>query len=109
MGGNDKVVALNPLAQMAEKGERPTYEQLERLYDTCFESLEESVAECNTLRGVVTGQARANSALGEKDADRDAMVQAQIGDHNSTVQEMGAEINRLRAVCTKHGINPDEE
>lgn len=89
--------------------EKPTYEQLEKMHRAAVESLEEMVKKNNSLEGVIAGQSRANSALGEKDLQRDAMLNAQIGDHNATVQEMGAEIQRLRAKIVRMGGDPDEE
>ena len=87
---------------------KPTYENLEKMHRAAVESLEAMVEKNNALEGVIAGQSRANSALGEKDIQRDAMLNAQIGDHNATVQEMGAEIQRLRALVLALGGNPDQ-
>ena len=89
--------------------EKPTYAQLEKMHRAAVESLNDMVEKNNALEGVIAGQSRANSALGEKDGQRDAMLQTQIGDHNRTVQKMGAEIQRLRAKVAALGGNPDEE
>jgi hypothetical protein len=89
--------------------EKPTYEQLEKMHRAAVESLQQMVERNNALEGVIAGQSRANSALGQKDDERQAMLQVQIGDHNATVQEMGAEILRLRALVVTLGGDPDEE
>jgi hypothetical protein len=91
------------------EAEKPTYEQLEKMHKAAVESLQDMVEKNNSLEAVIAGQSRANVSLGQKDEQRQEMLQAQIGDHNRTVQEMGAEINRLRAKVVALGGNPDEE
>lgn len=102
-------MVFNTLEHMAGSGEKPTYEQLELLYTTCFKSLEEMAKERDALQAVVGGQVRANNSLGVKDQQREALLADQIAAHNATVQGMGAEIDRLRALVVVHGGNPDEE
>jgi hypothetical protein len=89
--------------------EKPTYEQLEKMHKAAVESLDDMMKKNDALEGVIAGQSRANVALGLKDDQRGQMLQAQIGDHNATVQSMGAEIQRLRAQVIALGGNPDEQ
>jgi hypothetical protein len=91
----------------AKRASDPDFDQIYKLWTSAVESIADVQRENEALNVVIQGQMRTNDSLGELEGQRHEIMAEQLNDHNTTVQEMGEEINRLRGLLLDAGINPD--
>ena len=99
---------MNELDVATKRASDPEYDSLFKRWEAALQSLNDLAKENNTLHGVIKGQIKANDSLGALEGQRHEIMAEQLNTHNSTVQDMGEEIDRLRSMLVAAGIDPDE-